>query len=229
MQTFKPKLIPTIFTIPALILLLSLSYWQFERLHWKNNLIEEITKQTQLPAIDLPENIDLSEMLYRKVKFQGEFIHNQEMHMYGGARQFKGENGYYILTPIKLSNNKVIIINRGWVNEKQKEAKTRPETLTEGMVEVEGSIVKSEEKPLYVHDNQPNRNLWFYVDLNEMKNFLKEPVEKFYIMAKEIPGTSPRGRNLEPNIRNHHLGYALTWLFSAISLMAIYVIYHKKR
>ncbi len=229
MQIFKPKLIPTIFTIPALILLLSLSYWQFERLHWKNNLIEEITKQTQLPAIDLPENIDLSEMLYRKVKLQGEFIHDQEMHMYGGARQFKGENGYYILTPIKLSNNKIIIINRGWVNEKQKEAKTRPETLTEGMVEVEGSIMKSEEKPLYVHDNQPNRNLWFYVDLNEMKNFLKEPVEKFYIMAKEIPGTSPRGRNLEPNIRNHHLGYALTWLFSAISLMVIYVIYHKKR
>ena len=101
--SFKPKLIPTIFTIPALILLFSLSYWQFERLYWKENLINEITQQNQLASIQLPESIDLKKILYRKVKLNGEFIHNQEMHLYGGSRQFKGENGYYILTPLHMA------------------------------------------------------------------------------------------------------------------------------
>lgn len=87
----------------------------------------------------------------------------------------------------------------------------------------------SEKKPLYVHKNQPERNLWFYADLNEMRGFLKIPIVDFYILAKEIPKAIPRGRDLEPKLRNHHLGYALTWLFSGISLMVIYVMYHRKK
>ena len=87
--------------------------------------------------------------------------------------------------------------------------------------------MQSEKKPLYVHDNQMSRNLWFYVDLAQMQDWLNAPIENFYILAKDVPNMTPRGRDLEPNLRNHHLGYALTWLFSAIILLVIYVIYHR--
>ena len=226
---FKPKLIPTIFTIPALILLFSLSFWQFQRLQWKEAVIEEIRIQVNLPSIELPKENILPHLLYRKVKIMGEFIHDKEIHLYGGSRQFKGENGYYILTPLKLDNGRAIIINRGWVTEKKKNSALRPDTLVSGIVEIEGYIMKSEDRPLYVHDNQPDKNLWFFIDLAQIKNFLNEPIEDFYVLAKEVPNTSPRGKNLEPNIRNHHLGYALTWLFSAIILLIIYIIYHQKQ
>lgn len=36
---FRPTFWTTVFTIPALILLLGLGTWQVERLHWKENLI----------------------------------------------------------------------------------------------------------------------------------------------------------------------------------------------
>ncbi len=225
---FKPRLIPTIFTVPALILLFSLSFWQFQRLNWKQNIINEIVVQNNLPSIELPAHVDLVEMLYRKVKLRGHFIHNKEMHLYGGSRQFKGENGYYIFTPLKLDDGRIIVVNRGWVTEKKKEAKLRPETITAKEVEIEGSIMESEARPLYVHDNQLDNNLWFYIDLNQMKEFLKEPIENFYVLAKEVPGTSPRGKNLSPNLRNDHLAYALTWLFSAFALIIIYIVYHQK-
>lgn len=225
---FKPKFIPTIITIPALVLLFSLSIWQFQRLAWKEGLIAEIKKQNALPAIELLSKTDLAELLYRKVKVVGTFLHDQELHLYGGSRQFKGENGYYILTPMKITDGRIILINRGWVTEKNKEAKTRPETLVTGEVEVEGSVMESEKRPLYVHDNQLNKNLWFYIDLQQIKDYLQEPLENFYILAKEIPHTSPRGKNLDYNIRNHHLAYALTWLFSAIILIVIYILYHRQ-
>lgn len=225
---FKPKLIPTIITIPALILLFSLCIWQFQRLAWKQNLINEVKKQNSLPAIELPLEVDLRKLLYRKVKVKGSFIHSKELHLYGGSRQFKGENGYYILTPIRLNDNRIILINRGWVTEKNKNSITRPETLILGEVEVEGTIMESEKRPLYVHDNQLDKNLWFYIDLKQIKEFLSEPLENFYILAKEVPNTSPRGKSLDHNLRNHHLAYALTWLFSAFTLIIVYVLYHKR-
>ncbi len=231
---FRPKLAPTLFVIPALILLFSLSFWQFQRLNWKQEIIRQIEIQSQLGAIELPQNVELSNMLYRRVIVKGEFLHQDEVHIYGGSRKFKGEVGYYVLTPMLLANGQVIMVNRGWVPDNLKDAIARPQTQTKGQVEVTGAIMANEEKGLYIHDNQPERNLWFYVNLDEMRNFLKIPekdfIANFYILAQENKDLNmiPYGRDLEPNVRNHHLGYALTWLFSAISLMVIYIMYHRK-
>ena len=226
---FKPKLIPTLFTIPTLILLFSLSYWQFERLEWKEGLIDAIKQKNQLAEIILPNQVKLPDMVYRQVALSGEFIHDQEMHIYGGSREFKGEEGYYILTPMRLVDGRVIIINRGWVSKKLKNPLTRLATLSKGQVEVHGTIMQNEAKGLYVYDNQPERNLWFYINLAEMKSWLKIDIENFYILAKDQPPSLIRGRNIDPNLRNHHLGYALTWLFSALALLVIYIVYHQEK
>jgi surfeit locus 1 family protein len=225
---FKPKLIPTLFTIPALIVLFGLSIWQFQRLEWKENIIAEITEQSKVLPIALPKLVQLPNMFYRKVIASGEFLHDHEIHMYGGSRQFKGEPGYYILTPMKLRDEQIILINRGWVPERLKNSSKRPETLTTGEVEIIGTIMPTEQRNLYIHDNQKERNLWFYVNLNEVRDFLKMPIGDFYILARDEPNILPRGRDLEPSLRNHHLGYALTWLFSAFALIFIYIRFHKK-
>ena len=39
--TFKPKFVPLVSFVIALLILLSLSLWQVKRLVWKNNLIEQ--------------------------------------------------------------------------------------------------------------------------------------------------------------------------------------------
>lgn len=232
---FKPQLIPTLFAVPALILLISLSIWQFQRLHWKQDLIKTIKTQSTIAPIELQKDINSTEMLYRNVIIKGNFKHNEEIHIYGGSRKFKGEVGYYILTPMHLTDGRIIIVNRGWVPKQLKESSSRPETLIKGPIEITGALMKSEEKGSYIHDNQLEYNLWFYVNLMEIKNFLNIPddifINNFYLLAKENNDSNilPYGRNLEPNIRNHHLEYALTWLFSAISLVVIYIMYHRKK
>ena len=228
MLKFKPKLIPTIFTIPALIVLLSLSFWQFKRLHWKENLINEIETQNKFEAIDYNKLNEVDNIFYRKIKLKGEFLHNFELHMYGGSRQFKGEPGYYIITPMQTIDNKIFLVNRGWVPEKLKLANKRPETLITGQVEIIGTIMPEEQKTLYIHDNQPNKNLWFYINLDEIRNSIKMSLDNFYILAKEEENNIiPKGRNLKPSLHNNHLGYALTWLFSAFALIFVYIRYHK--
>jgi surfeit locus 1 family protein len=228
MLKLKPKLIPTLFTIPALLVLFGLSFWQFQRLNWKENLISEITKQTKLESVAINNFTNSDDIFYRKTAVSGEFLHNLEIHMYGGSRQFKGKPGYYIITPLKTQNNQIFLVNRGWVPENLKDSGTRPESLVKGTVEVIGTIMPEEKKTLYIHDNQPDKNLWFYINLVEIRNALKISLNDYYILAKEEPGTLPLGRNLDPNIRNDHLGYALTWLFTAFALIFVYISYHRK-
>ncbi|MEK6734441.1 MAG: SURF1 family protein, partial [Pseudomonadota bacterium] len=208
--------------------LLSLSFWQFKRLIWKNELINVIEKQIQLPSINLPDKVDMDNMVYRKVSLKGRFMNDYEMYLYGGSRQFKGGNGFFILTPMLLKDNRIVIVNRGWIDEKRRDPEKRPETIISELTEIEGYIMPSENRPLYVHDNQIKINLWFYIDLLEIEGHLNRPVENYYILAKTNKETSLKTKDLSPNIRNNHLGYALIWLFSAIALGFIYVYYHKK-
>lgn len=227
MINFKPKFWPTFFTIPALILLLSLSAWQFYRLKIKENLIQQIEKKMSQEEINLPINVDVNGLEYRKVFLEGEFIHDKEIHVYGGTRQFKGVQGYYILTPIKLEDGRIVLVNRGWIPEKQKNPSSRVETLLTGKVKVEGVLMQNERKNLYIHENIPDKNLWFYINLPQIRNHINLPIENYYILAKEIPNSLPLGKNISAkNIYNNHLGYALTWLFSAIILVIIYYRYH---
>lgn len=225
---FSPKLIPTLFTIPALIILFSLSIWQFQRLEWKLAIIKDIETRGKIEISALPKQYDISDILYRRYKLNGEFLHNHETYIYGGSIQFKGGVGYYILTPFKLEDGRIVIVNRGWVPEKLKNPDKRPNTLIPGQVEIIGTAMASEKKGLYIHDNQPQKNLWFYVNLAEINDFTKLPIENFYLLAKETPNTLPIGRNLDSKLHNHHLTYALTWLFAGLALIVVYILYHKR-
>ena len=83
---FKPALIPTLFTIPALIVLLLLGTWQMQRLHWKNDRIEKVNYKSSQEAIDLPFVVsDVDSLEYRRVKVKGEFLHDKEIHLFNQA------------------------------------------------------------------------------------------------------------------------------------------------
>ena len=51
---FRPAFWPTLFTLPALLVLLGLGTWQVQRLVWKTNLIRAMEERIAAPAVDLP-------------------------------------------------------------------------------------------------------------------------------------------------------------------------------
>ena len=52
MRGFRPRLWPTLLTVPALLVLLGLGTWQVQRLHWKEALIAERQAGLAAPATD---------------------------------------------------------------------------------------------------------------------------------------------------------------------------------
>jgi len=53
-MNFRPTFWPTVFTVPAVLLMLGLGVWQIQRLQWKEALIAERTERSTAAAIALP-------------------------------------------------------------------------------------------------------------------------------------------------------------------------------
>lgn len=79
-KTFRPTLIPTLFTVPAVIILLILGSWQLLRLQEKNHLIEKFAEEIAKPALDWPIAHMTNESLeYRHITLNGIFLHDDEI------------------------------------------------------------------------------------------------------------------------------------------------------
>ena len=228
---FKPRLWPTLMTIPLLICLILLGNWQVERLDWKLSLIEKLKNRVEMATVPLPNQTSHSDDLeYLSVSVSGIFVHDQEMTMYSVGPN--GEPGYDLYTPFALDGGRIVIINRGWVHEKMKNQSDRPDTLVEGQVIINGLLRKPWAKLWYGPANEPENNNWFYGDIDEMVSAhnLNE-VFPVYLFASKVDGdnTYPVAGRTEFNIVNNHLDYALTWYGLAIVLIGIYFIAHIRK
>jgi surfeit locus 1 family protein len=227
-SNFRPKLAPTIITFFAFILLITLGSWQVKRLFWKNELLHSLEKQLSIPAEELESvKLDINESKYRKVKVRGEFIHSKEIYVYNGSRSSRSEQGYLIFTPFKLQNNGYVLINRGWIPAAKKSHATRLETLIDGDTQVEGYLMPGERKTFLNPANNPEKNIWFWIDLDEMRNYTELELPDFYIMQtkNKEKGVLPIGNDLSvKNVRNNHLQYAITWYSLAIALLVIFYL-----
>ncbi|MEM7172384.1 MAG: SURF1 family protein [Pseudomonadota bacterium] len=230
-RRFKATFWPTVITIPSILILIGLGFWQLHRLDWKQELIDERQSRSQGPALSLsqvPGDLDQAEFML--VEVTGTFLHDQEFYL--GARTREGRVGYHIVTPFQLQDGGSLFIDRGWVPQNRKEPTARIEGQTEGGVTLQG-LVRTDgwkgvdfAKP----DNLPDERFYFWLDLPVMAATAEMPqlITDFYVEAGPAPnpGGLPKGGQSRINLPNDHLEYALTWFALAIALAVIYFFFH---
>jgi surfeit locus 1 family protein len=230
-RRFRPTFWATLFTVPALAVLVALGIWQLQRLAWKDALIAERQARSAAPAMTLPAEIDDPEALaFTRVRVRGSFLHEAEMYLV--ARPLAGRPGLHVVTPLVLEDGRALLVDRGWVPEARKDPATRAEGQLAGVVELEGLLRiggwtgYSWLKP----ENQPAENVWYRVEPAAMAEAadLARAVTAVYLDAgpAENPGGLPKGGQTRVHMANDHLGYAITWFALAVALVAVYLIYH---
>ncbi len=228
---FIPRLWPSVFTVIMLVCLVSLGFWQVQRLEWKLGLIEQIETRAFMDPAALPENTaNLEDIEYQSVALTGQFNNDQEMTKYSVGPN--GEPGYDLYTPFYSRDGQVIIVNRGWVPEFQKLQQDRPSTLVNGDVNITGLLRKPGEKLWYGPENEPENNNWYFGDLSAMAMAQNiDNIYPMYLYAAKMDGDNsfPVAGRTEFNIVNNHLDYALTWFGLSIVLIVIYLIAHIKK
>jgi surfeit locus 1 family protein len=228
---FRPTLWPTLMTVPALLVLFGLGTWQVERLQWKQSLIRTLEERTSAAPIALPADAsDIDTAEYHRVRLEGEWLNSHELYLTG--QTYNGQAGWDVITPFRTKDGDVVLVDRGWVPFDRKDPATRVQGQIEGPAVVEAIIFRDLRRGYFQPDNEPGRNLWFFIDTQAMAKAAGLSGVKPYVLAAlrgPIPGGFPVGGELKVALRNEHLSYAITWYSLAIGLLVIYGLYHTKR
>ncbi|OSQ29450.1 SURF1 family protein [Thalassospira sp. MCCC 1A03138] len=214
----------------ALVILLGLGSWQVDRLFWKQNLIAERHAQAALPPIEVPLTQDIDPaMAFHSAYAEGRFLNDQEMYLM--ARTRRGNIGFHLITPLEQEDGRIILVNRGWVPQDNRDPSTRPDSLIEENVRVTGVLRLPQQKHWVQPENEPLENQWFFVDVDAMaEDSGADLASRYYLELDEteIPGGLPIGGQAKIDLPNNHLEYAITWYSLALSLIVIFILYHRR-
>lgn len=217
------------FSVPVLALLLVLGTWQVKRLQWKEALIARIEARIAAEPVPLEEIAALhaggGDIDYRPTELEGAFLHEGERHY---LATWEGRSGFFVHTPMRLSDGHTVFVNRGFVPYDRKDPATRPEGQVPGVVEI-GGLARTApvDKPSFiVPDNEPAKNIFYWKDLPAMirtAGLAGEEVYPFYVDADDTPnpGGLPVGGVTRINLPNNHLHYAVTWYGLAFALVVV--------
>jgi surfeit locus 1 family protein len=114
MTTRRPLLLPILFTLALAGVFARLGVWQLHRLTerraWNAHLEQRLAAAPQ-PVESLPA--DSAQGHYRRVIARGTYAFNHEVALAG--RSSMGSPGVHLLTPLRLLDGAVVMINRGWI------------------------------------------------------------------------------------------------------------------
>lgn len=222
-MTAKPPFWATIFTILSLVILCSLGTWQMQRLHWKQNLLQELVDA----RASTPDTLDIATItattfdddLVKYVTVTGHFIKNSGIFI--GPRTWQGQNGYHHVAILASTKNDRLIINRGWIPA----GKKTDVNLPDGAVTITGLLRHPDPGNFFTPANDPAAGHWFSINPRQIAAFQKlDNVVPTILYAEQESGTEdlPVQDALRWEPPNNHFGYAVFWYSMAVILMLIY-------
>ena len=219
----KPRWLAVVAVACGVAVLLGLGTWQVQRLQWKNALIADLAARLAAAPVGWPADLsDPAGLAFLRVRVRGAFDHEAELHLLSRTRD--GAVGLHLMTPLRLATGEVVLVDRGWVADADDPAIARPA----GPVEVEGALRLFEAPGRFTPANDAAGNAWFYPDRAAMAAAAGVgEVAAVYIGAINdgLPAGDPPGINL----RNNHLGYAITWYGLAAALVVVAVLAGRRR
>ncbi|MDA0702340.1 MAG: SURF1 family protein [Proteobacteria bacterium] len=213
-------LFPSILTVCALAILLGLGSWQLDRRDSKHALLASLQDRLAGPAIELWDALPDGEAEFRRATLSGSFLHDKEFRLL--ARTRNGRQGYNLVTPLRLTDGRIVLVDRGWMPD-EGGAADRPE----GPVTVEGVIRRPPEPGWAGPENLPEAGQWLYIEPTAVARASGLAVEEsYYLMALAAPeGSLPRGTAAMPDLTDNHLQYAMTWCGLALALAAVFALW----
>ena len=227
-MVFRPALWMTVFAVPALAILLWLGTWQVIRLQWKAELIDEFTTRARAEAINPPAASDVTGLRFQRIKVTGTWMHHAEIQMTG--RTFEGTAGYHVVTPMKLDDGRILLLNRGWVSQDYRQPEKRPSSLDAGVQSVDAIIRMPAQKGYFVPENDIEDNHWFTLNIAEITahHNLVNVIDTYTadVLRPDGAYVLPIGAAVKIDIPNNHLNYAITWYGIALGLIGVYIAWH---
>lgn len=201
------------FGLIGLTVLMALGIWQMQRLAWKQTVLAQIDSRIIAAPVAVPQNPDPELDKYMPVQAHGSVLAG-EAHVLVSIKDVGA--GYRIIAPYQLADGRRILLDRGFIRTKAKEA-----VRTIGPLDVAGNLHWPDEIDGYTPAPDLAANIWFARDVPALAEALDTlPV---LLIARTTSQTNASVTPLpvdSAGIPNDHLQYAITWF----SLAAIWLV-----
>ena len=224
------------------VLFVNFGVWQLHRLEQRkeqNALLETrlalepepLDKLLAETRPDAPPS-DLRSSAYRPVTVTGRYDPANEVLLRGGG-DYDGQPGYFVLTPLVLSDEEAVLVERGWVPFNLETPPVQAALPPEGEVRLTGVVQPEQKRPtglgsgLTPRDPPGKLAITAYVDTDRLEQQLPYTLLPLYVelTAQSPAQTSELPLPLKPPEFGDgpHLGYALQWFSFALIGVVGYV------
>ena len=220
----KKLFLSLIYSSMALLILVSLGTWQLERLRWKTDILSSMKESLSLPPLKITGQVidNIDQYSFRRIQLTGNYLYKDNITIY--SKVFNKKVGKHLIVPLETQYG-IILVNRGFIPSDF----NIENNIKSGEISING-IVKFQQKINYfTPNNNVIKNEWYYININEVSNFLSLPLLNFYIVEENnIKEKYPVGSQYNINIPNDHLQYAITWFSLALALSIFINIFWRK-
>jgi surfeit locus 1 family protein len=135
------RLVIALAALATVLLTARLGVWQLSRAGEKNALQAAIDRQARQPVLTglPPQPAELAALQHRRVELTGRWSAAQTVYL--DNRQMFGRPGFYVVTPLLLSDGRALLVQRGWQPRDARDRARLVEVPTpEGDVRIAGRI-----------------------------------------------------------------------------------------
>ncbi len=219
-RTVFKNIITFIFLIGGFYTLVSLGFWQLDRLTWKNDILEKIETQENIDPMSV--ELDLSDDTeFQRGYIEGRFMNEPSIHIV--PRTFQGKVGYHVLSPFKIKSGQVILVNHGWVEDGSGE-----DTLLTPR-KIAGYLQTPDMPNSFTPNNNAEQKLWYWVDIDMLEGMYNASLYNKVVYLESPSSTNPQTFEDLPKPRNKHKQYMMFWFgMSALWLLMSLLVYFKR-
>lgn len=214
----------------------ALGLWQLSRHREQseaNALIEErLARQPrELRALLAEYPDEPASLAYRPVTATGTFEQDHELLLRSRSRG--GEPGWHVLTPLRLPDDRALLVDRGWVPFELDELPVVAAPPPSGPVRVTGRVMLEQDPPqgrlaaLAPRDRAEGPLARaFYVDIDRLAEQMPWRLEPVYVELTSLEPPQPSRLPLMPEppslSAGSHLSYSLQWFSFAVIVIVGY-------
>lgn len=220
----KFPVIATLVALCAIVIMLTLGFWQLDRKLEKEGRLERITFAQQQASIGIKDVLDdYLEYQDYSVSANGELL---DALFYIDNKLKEGKAGFNAMQPFKTANG-VVLLDLGWLAATGPRP-ALPEFEELGLTSVEGMLYVPENNKLITETNTNYGSfpaLLQQIDLQQIEQHIGQSVLPFILRLQD--NTSPtfvRDWEAVTMSPEKHLGYAIQWFGLAVAGLTVYLL-----
>ncbi len=229
-KRFEFRPLSTAITLAMLALLIWLGSWQLSRADEKRATLRAFD-QTQQVAVW--RNVNEPPPRYTQVSISGRYDEARQVLLDGVRR--RGQAGVEVLTPLRLDNGDIVMVNRGWTPwAGSRSAPPTPPAPSE-TVTVTGRVRNFAEPGMRLGDGNASiaqswPRLAIYPGGDEISQWLGAVISPVLVLL-DADASHGFEREWRPDEfpPSRHVGYAVQWYSLAVALVVLFLIACRKR